>query len=73
VTGIVVNRRPNVPRRVTRRLRAILHQAKKEGLPAQNRENRENFECWLGGMIAYVQMVNPEKGKRLRDAFNSVS
>jgi retron-type reverse transcriptase len=73
VTGIVVNKRPNVPRRVAKRLRAILHHAKKEGLSAQNREHRENFEHWLGGMIAYVQMVNPTKGKRLRDAYKSVS
>ena len=73
VTGIVVNKRPNVPRRVTKRLRAILHHAQREGLSAQNREQRKGFEHWLGGMIAYVQMVNPDKGKRLRDAFKSVS
>ena len=72
VTGIVVNKRPNVSRRTTRRLRAILHQAKKNGLLAQNREQRDNFVDWLGGMIAYVQMVNPEKGKRLREGLNSV-
>lgn len=73
VTGIVVNKRPNVSRRTTKRLRAILHQAKKDGLVAQNREQRDNFIDWLGGMIAYVQMVNPDKGKRLREQFNSVS
>jgi retron-type reverse transcriptase len=73
VTGIVVNQRPNISRRTTRRLRAILHQAKKNGLAAQNRENRDNFEHWLGGMIAYVQMVNPERGSRLREAFRAVS
>jgi retron-type reverse transcriptase len=73
VTGIVVNKRPNVPRRLTKRLRAILHHAKREGLSVQNREHRENFENWLGGMIAYVQMVNPDKGNRLREAFKSVS
>ncbi len=73
VTGIVVNKRPNVPRRVTKRLRAILHHAQKEGLEAQNRDQRHNFEHWLGGMISYVQMVNPDKGKRLREAYNSVS
>jgi hypothetical protein len=73
VTGIVVNQRPNISRRTTRRLRAILHQAKKNGLAAQNRENRDNFEHWLGGMIAYIQMVNPERGSRLREAFRAVS
>lgn len=73
VTGIVVNQRPNVPRRVTRRLRAMLHQAAKTGLAAQNREKRRNFKHWLGGMIAYVQMVNPEKGRRLREQFAQVA
>jgi RNA-directed DNA polymerase len=73
VTGIVVNQRPNIPRRTRRRLRAILHGAQKEGLAAQNREQRDNFEHWLGGMIAYVQMVNPVQGAKLRDAFKSVS
>jgi retron-type reverse transcriptase len=73
VTGIVVNQRPNVSRRVTKRLRAILYQAKKNGLAAQNRQNRDNFESWIGGMIAYVQMVNPDRGKKLRDAFDQVS
>src|SRR5262249_54714980 len=32
VTGLVVNHRPAVPRRELRRLRAILHQAAKDGL-----------------------------------------
>jgi len=72
VTGIVVNKRPNVPRRVTKRLRAILHQAAKSGLAAQNRDHRENFAHWVGGMIAYVQMVNPEKGRRLREQFDQL-
>src|SRR5579862_452220 len=67
VTGIVVNKRPNISRRTTKRLRAILHQARKNGLAAQNRQKRDNFVNWLGGMIAYVQMVNPEKGRRLRE------
>ena len=73
VTGIVVNQRPNVSRRTTKRLRAILHQAKRDGLASQNREKRDNFEHWLGGMIAYVQMVNPDKGKKLREKFTALS
>jgi RNA-directed DNA polymerase len=73
VTGIVVNHRPNVRRRTTRRLRAILHQAGKQGLEAANRDGRDNFTHWLGGMIAYVQMVNPGKGRRLREAFEKLT
>lgn len=68
VTGIVVNLRPNVPRKVRRRLRAILHHAKNEGLAKQNRQNHQNFKGWVTGMIAYTQMVNPDSAKRLRDA-----
>lgn len=66
VTGIVVNDRLSLPREEVRRLRAILHQAEKTGLEAQNRENLPNFEAWLRGKIAYLSMVDPEKGKKMR-------
>ncbi len=72
VTGIVVNHRPNVDRSTVRRLRAILHRAKTEGLAAQNRENHANFEAWLGGMIAYVTMVNPERGNAFKAEFDAL-
>ena len=72
VTGIVVNKRPNVPRETVRRLRAILHRAKTEGLAAQNREQHPHFAAWVGGMIAYVQMVNPERGKKLKAEFDAL-
>lgn len=67
VTGIVVNDKPSVNRKEVRRLRAILHRARWEGLEAQNRANRPNFRAWLEGKIAYVSMVRPEVGQRLRD------
>jgi len=66
VTGLVVNERPGVPRQTVRRLRAILHRARREGLDAQNREGRPDFRAWLEGMIAYVGMVRPEVGAKLR-------
>jgi len=62
VTGIVVNKHPAIPRDTVRRVRAILHHAKKEGLAAQNREKIPNFEAWISGMIAYIAMVNPKQG-----------
>src|SRR5262249_54488226 len=40
VTGLVVNDKPSVRRKEIRRLRAILHRARREGLDAQNRERR---------------------------------
>jgi len=72
VTGVVVNRRPNAPRKLVRRLRAILHHARHEGLEAQNREKHPNFECWLDGMISYVTMVNPRQGQPLRKALREI-
>lgn len=73
VTGIVVNHRPNVPRQVVRRLRAILHRAKTEGLAAQNKEEIPNFQAWLGGMIAYVSMVHPARGQEFRAQFEALT
>lgn len=66
VTGLVVNDRPGVPRETVRKVRAILHRARREGLAAQNREAHPNFNAWLSGMIAYIAMSRPEVGARLR-------
>jgi retron-type reverse transcriptase len=73
VTGVVVNDRMSISRKTIRRLRAILHQARHDGLQSQNRENRPDFSAWLRGMIAYVEMVNPDKGKQLRCEFDAIS
>jgi hypothetical protein len=73
VTGVVVNRRPGVPRATVRRLRAILHRAKYEGLANQNRQRHPHFEAWVRGMVAYVWMVNEKQGEELRRALERVS
>jgi hypothetical protein len=63
VTGVVVNEHPAVPRRERRRFRAILANVKKNGLEAEAR-GHEDFEAYLRGFAAYVQMVQPELGAR---------
>lgn len=73
VTGVVVNQRPGVRRREVRRLRAILHNAKKQGLASQNREHEPEFEAKLRGQIAFVQMINPDQGRPLLAAFEATS
>jgi RNA-directed DNA polymerase len=60
VTGIVVNDVASVPRTEIRRIRAILHRARREGLSAQNRDGHPDFLAWLRGMIAYIHSVRPE-------------
>ena len=72
VTGLVVNDQVSVPRPTIRRMRAILHRAKTEGLEAQNREGREDFPAWVQGMVAYIEMVQPTHGLRLRQALNAL-
>jgi RNA-directed DNA polymerase len=73
VTGLVVNDNPGVPRDVVRRLRAILHRAKREGLAAQNRQGEPNFRAWVEGMIAYVAMSRPAAGEKLRLSLSAVA
>lgn len=72
VTGVVVNVKPGVPRDEVRRLRAILHQAKKTGLAAQNREQVPDFRRVLEGKIAYVMMIDRAKGERLKAALDAI-
>ncbi len=65
VTGLVVNDRPGVARTEVRRIRAILHRARVEGLDRQNRVNVPDFRAWLLGKIAFIRMARPEVGDRL--------
>jgi hypothetical protein len=72
VTGVVVNDKPSIDRAELRRLRAILHRARTEGLDAQNREGRPNFRAWLTGKIAFVSMVRPDAGAKLKAALDAL-
>ncbi|WP_437768507.1 reverse transcriptase family protein [Sorangium sp. So ce281] len=73
VTGVVVNDRPSAPREEVRRLRAILHAAKKTGLAAQNRRGVPDFEAHLRGRIAYVQMIDRERAAPLLAALDALT
>lgn len=66
VTGIVVNEKPSTSRAERRKLRAILHHARFEGLERQNRIGHANYVAWLRGHVAYVLMVNPAQGQKLK-------
>lgn len=68
VTGIVVNRGMGLPREEKRELRAILHNAHKNGLDSQNRENRPHFRAYLTGRVAYACMVEPEATEKWKAA-----
>lgn len=79
VTGVVVNDKPGVPREEVRRLRAVLHQAQREGLAAARRPDETGalpevgaFVARLRGQIAWVQLVDRDKGDALRQKLDAV-
>jgi RNA-directed DNA polymerase len=69
VCGIVVNAHPNVPRTDYDRLRAVIHNAARQGPESQNRAGVADFRAHLLGRIAWVEQLNPARGRKLRRAF----
>lgn len=72
VTGIVVNRHLNVPRKTYDALKAILHNCVRYGPKEQNRQGLPDFRAHLDGRISWVEALNPQRGARLRSMFNSI-
>ncbi len=73
VTGLVVNDKPNLPRREVRRLRATLHNCRLHGVLSQNRSNDPLFRERLRGSLALLHMVSPTQAARLQQDFDAVS
>jgi RNA-directed DNA polymerase len=61
-----------VPRASFDELKAILTNCVRHGLDSQNRENHPAFLQHLNGRVGFVEMVNPVKGKRLRDLLDQL-
>jgi RNA-directed DNA polymerase len=72
LAGLVTNRHPNVMRRDFDRLKAVLTNCARSGPESQNREGRPRFRAHLEGRVAFVENVNPEKGRRLRRIFERI-
>jgi RNA-directed DNA polymerase len=72
LAGLVTNQRMNVPRRDFDHLKATLHNCVRSGPESQNRDGRSQFRSHLEGRVAFVEMINPAKGKRLREILNRV-
>lgn len=62
VTGIVVNKKPNIDRNQLRKFRALLHNIEKNGWKDQKWGKAIHVINAIEGYINYVRMVNPEKG-----------
>ncbi len=72
LAGLVTNQRPNVVHRDFDRLKAILTNCVRLGPKSQNREWHPRFRAHLEGRVAFVIMINPAKGKRLREILERI-
>jgi retron-type reverse transcriptase len=64
VTGLVVNEKPNLPRRIRRRLRAAVHVAANGGEPCWNGKPITNAE--LQGRLGHLALVQPAEAASLK-------
>jgi RNA-directed DNA polymerase len=72
LAGVVLNQRVNLMRRDFDRLKATLTNCVRLGPKSQNRETHPNFRSHLEGRLAFVEMINPAKAKRLRTIFDQI-
>jgi RNA-directed DNA polymerase len=72
LAGIVVNDHVNVLRPDFERLKAILTNCVRQGPLRQNRDAHADFRSHLQGRVAFVEMMNPARGERLRGLFNQI-
>ncbi len=72
LAGLVTNQRTNIRRSDFDRLKAILTNCVRSGPDSQNREGRSRFRSHLEGRVAFVEMINPQKGRRLRAIFERI-
>jgi hypothetical protein len=72
LAGVVTNERVNVVRADFDRLKATLTNCLKHGPVSQNRERHPDFRGHLAGRVAFVAMINPQKGARLRRIFAQI-
>jgi retron-type reverse transcriptase len=72
LAGLVANEKLNVRRSDFDRLKATLTNCLRHGAASQNRDAHPHFRHHLQGKIAFVESINPAKGKRLRALFEKI-
>ncbi len=70
--GIVLNAHMNIGRDEFDRLKAILHNSAKHGPQSQNRDEHGDFRGHLLGRVAYLEALNPARGRKLRELFDRI-
>jgi hypothetical protein len=72
LAGVVTNVRVNVVRADFDRLKATLTNCVHHGPASQNRDGHPEFRLHLAGRVSFVEMINPQKGLRLRKIFERI-
>jgi RNA-directed DNA polymerase len=72
LAGLVANKHMNVMRSDFDRLKATLNNCARLGPESQNRDAHPHYRLHLDGKVAFVEMVNPSKGTRLRRIFKQI-
>ncbi len=70
--GLTINRHVNIDRRQYDQLKATLYNCARRGPAGQNHAELPDFRAHLHGRVAYVERVNPVRGKRLRALYERI-
>jgi len=73
LAGAVVNDKINIPRPDFDLLKATLTNCIRKGPQTQNRDAHPDFRAHLTGRVAFVESLNPAKGRRLRSLLHQIS
>lgn len=73
VGGLVLNEKLSVPKQEYDALRATLHNCCRRGPGLENRAGHPNFREHLLGRIGWIETFSPERGRKLRELFASIT
>lgn len=72
LAGIVVNQHLSIPRHDLDRLKATLTNCIRFGADTQNRSDHADFRGHINGRITFVESVNSNQGRKLRELFDQI-
>lgn len=71
--GVVLNERPNIPRRDYEMLKAMLHRAWRAGPQPLPGQSMTTYRAHLAGKIAWAAQLNPRRGEKLQYIFEQIA
>lgn len=72
VTGVVVNKKPNIAKEKRRKIATIIHNCRTYGQPNLTSEDLEKFKERLLGHISHIFNINPILGRKMLSEFQQI-